>query len=337
MKGKVLFVLPNGEKLIFRDISFYKDNEYIIRFPLSRVLSFFSKSRIISRFLRLEPRSIGQLSNTKYVICALHKIWLLDIENYSLEVLVKNDVRWSNPLNFCNDGKFLYWGDYGNNPSRLPVNVYRLDEYLKVSVVYQFPAGLIRHIHNVLWDKKHQRFFVFTGDLENTSGIYLASSDWKTVEAVKVGSQQYRAVIAFLCNDGLIYATDSVVNENHIYKLKNGEIEYICKIPGSCIYGTETKEFYVFSTTVEPSEGRGFLSMFSYKLGAGILDRYSHVLTVRKRDLYIQEIYKTKKDWLPMKLFQYGSIMFPQGQEGSEELLGYIMGCKGDGHTIQLF
>jgi len=336
MKGKIVYLLPNGDKLIYHKMSFYRNNEYIASLPFSGILLLLIRLRIVSRFLRLEPRSIGQLTETKFVVSILRKIWLLDLKTKSLEVLMINGEGWSNPLNFCSDGESLYWGDYGSNPYHLPVKIYRLDQDLKLTTVYQFSSNLIRHIHNILWDKERHHFFILTGDLESTSGIYLASADWKIVKPVKVGNQQYRAVVAFLYKEGLIYATDSVVNENHIYILNEGGIRKICKIPGSCIYGVEIKDYYVFSTTVEPPEGRNVLNMFSYKLGEGIVDRYSHVILVRKDNLCVDEIFKTRKDWLPMKLFQYGSIMFPQGQGNSKELWGYIMACHKDGHTIKI-
>ena len=72
------------------------------------------------------------------------------------------------------------------------------------------------------------------------------------------------------------------------------------------------KTHYVFASTVEPSEGRGFFDMFTYELGAGITDKYSHLITIRKSDLHVEEVLKVKKDIWPMKLFQYGSLMFPK-------------------------
>lgn len=299
----------------------------------SKLLGFF---RLFRRLLRLEPRCAERLDENRYVVCHAHKVWLLDVKQKSFTILQDSREGFSNPLNLCSDGRNVYWGDYGDNAFREEVNIYRVSLSQKVEIVYSFPKGAIRHIHNVVWDAVHKRFFILTGDLEEQSGIYVADSEWKDVKAVVTGSQQYRAVVAFPCGDGLIYATDSVAEENNIYLLLNGEVKILAPFPGSCIYGTETKDYYVFSSTVEPPEGRGLMDMFSYKLGAGIKDRYSHLIAVRKSDLKVQEVLKLKKDVWPMKLFQYGAIMFPKGQEKSDELWYNIVACKGDGCAKRL-
>ena len=311
----------------------YLNNRKIASLPFPFLFKLASKIRILTRLFRLEPRDIEKLSENRYVICALHKIWLLNIHDGSIKELASNRKGWSDPLNFCTDGVNVYWGDYGNNPKRDDVNIYKIDQNLKITIIYKFDAGFIRHIHNIIWDDTCKCFYLFTGDKELHSGIYMADKDWNYVNPIAVGSQKYRAVVGFPTEGCIIYATDSVESQNNIYMIRNGEVQAISPFPGSCIYGCETKTHFVFSSTVEPSEGRSFWKMFSYKLGAGINDRYSHLITVRKGDLKVDEKLKLKKDPLPMKLFQYGTIMFPKGQNNYEDLLYYSMACEGDGES----
>lgn len=293
-------------------------------------------SRLGTRLFRLEPRCVERIDEKRFVVCQGHKVWLLNVAQKTFSMLQKSREGFSDPLNLCSDGDNVYWGDYGDNAYHKDVHIYRLTPNLRIEVVYSFSSGVIRHVHNVIWDKVHKRFFILTGDLEEKAGIYVADKDWETVEPIVTGSQQYRAVIAFPCSGGLIYATDSVEENNNIYLLKDGMVKALAPFPGSCIYGTETKDYYVFSSTVEPPEGRGVLDMFTYKIGAGIQDRYAHLLTVRKSDLEVREVLKVRKDFLPMKLFQYGSLTFPKGQESSNELWYNIVACNGDGEVMRI-
>lgn len=331
----IIYIFSETQKLLFQRHAFWietlSNKEKIFDVPTSRLISYLSHSRLLTRLFRLEPRCAERLSEKKFVVCYAHKVWLLDVKQKNFTVLQESRDGFSNPLNLCSDGKNVYWGDYGDNASREEVNIYRVNSLQKIEIVYSFPKGAIRHIHNIVWDKVYNKFYILTGDLEEKSGIYVADSDWKDVKSVVTGSQQYRTVVAFPCGDGLIYATDSVAEANNIYMLQHGEVRVLAPFPGSCIYGTETRDYYVFSSTVEPPEGRGLLDMFSYKLGAGIKDRYAHLVSVRKSDLQVQEVLKVKKDIWPMKLFQYGALTFPKGQEKNDKLWYNVIACKGDG------
>lgn len=207
-----------------------------------------------------------------------------------------------------------------------------------------FSASLLSHIvliGIVLLLGESRQFWIMTGDNDKKAGIYRADCDFLRVEPINIGEQRYRAVVAFPYKDGIIYATDSVENENHLYVCESDN-DYVARqlfpINGSCIYGTETKDYYVFSTTVEPPEGRGIRALFSNKLGGGIKSRDVHLVTVAKRDLSdIRIVAKYRKDWLPMKLFQYGAVMFPSGQYRNEDLLIFPVACKGvDGESIRI-
>lgn len=342
LKGKLLYICEKDKGLLFDKQGFFSvdlqngQRELIMSLRPSGAKGVLSHFRLVSRLLRLEPRCMERLEGDRFVVCHTHKVWLLDIAKRSFTILQESRKGFSNPLNFCSDGVCVYWGDYGDNANHEEVNIYRLNPDLKLEIVYTVPQRTVRHIHNVIWDEANKRFFVLTGDMEEPSGIYTASADWSEVKPIVIGQQQYRAVVGFPHDDGLIYATDSVADANNIYLLQGSEVKTLCSFPGSCIYGTETKSHYVFASTVEPPEGRGFFNMFTYKLGKGIKDRYSHFITVRKSDLKAEEVLKLKKDIWPMKLFQYGSLMFPKGHKESEDLWYYVMACEGDGRTFRL-
>lgn len=342
MNCNYLYRTTDRKGVFFERCSFFKGDAYsnvqeqIVSAKLYGLKGLLSKNRLANRLLRMEPRCVERLDDDRFIICYSQSVCLLDFCNQSLSPIQTSRSGFSNPLNLCSDGQYVYWGDYGDNSTHEEVNIYRVDASLNTEVIYSFPKGAIRHIHNIIWDDANKKFYILTGDLEETSGIYESDSEWKDVRPVVVGSQQYRAVVGFPYENGLVYATDSVSEENQIYLLQDGGVKSLAPFPGSCIYGTETKDYYVFSSTVEPPEGRGFFNLFTYKLGKGIKDRYAHIITVRKSDLKVEEVYKAKKDIWPMKLFQYGTFMFPKGQNKSNDLFFNVVACKGDGETQQI-
>lgn len=329
---KTIYVY-DGKIILYRCGAFYLAEgskiTLIVKLPLSLFKSSASRLRITNRLLRLEPRAVEQLSQNKFVFCFDHKIWILDVDQKETRVICENRMGWSDPLNFCSNGAGVYWGEYGSNDERDEVKVYQMTPDERINEVYSFPPKSVRHIHNIIFDEKKDEFWIFTGDNDAKAGIYKASKDWKYIEPIRVGEQRFRAVVGFPSANGLIYATDSVMDINHIYLLLNdGKQEDLATINGSCIYGTETRDYYVFSTTVESPEGRSIMSLFSYKLGEGILSREVQVVAVRKSDFAIKTIALFNKDLLPLKLFQYGAVMFPQRKPIDNALWMYVMACK---------
>jgi hypothetical protein len=216
------------------------------------------------------------------------------------------------------------------------VNIYRIDSDLEINIVYTFPQGSIRHIHNIRCDESG--FLIMTGDNEKKAGIYRVSKDWGNVEPWKIGEQRYRTVAGFPYQGGLLYATDSVEKENHIrYIGKDGDEKVLSAINGSCIYGCETKGFFLFSTTVEPHEGQGLMHKFTYRLGGGIKNRNVEIVAVDKKDLSFNVVKQLHKDNWPMVLFQYGRVRFAGGQQVSDAVWCSPVACRNyDGKTIKI-
>ena len=341
IKGRLYYINQN-KGLLYKNFTFYSiDLDSGKKRPIAviptrnwkRLLGHF---RIFARLLRTEPMSVEKLAEGKYVVCCNHSVFLLDEQMGSITLVQSSRMGFSNPLNVCSDGNAVYWGEYGGNANHKEVNIYRLNQDASLETVHTFRGGVIRHVHNIIWDEYNQLFYILTGDLENTAGIYTTDKDWKDVKPVLTGKQQFRAVVGFPYKNGLIYATDSVEEENNLYLLQNGSVSALSSLSGSCIYGAENKTHYFFSSTVESPEGRGLHSLLTYKLGKGIKDRFSHIVTVKKSDLTVEEVLTVKKDIWPLKLFLYGNVMFPKGQQENDNCWCYIMACKGDGNSILL-
>ena len=284
--------------------------------------------RVSSRLFRTEPKYAVTIDDKSMIIVGHRKMLLVNVQDKNIFSFAKSRTGFSDPLNVCvgQENWLAVWGDYGNNANHDAIYIYGLTHDYKTEIVYSFKKGQIRHIHNII-PKKSGGYYIFTGDQEKEAGIYAADAFFKKVGPVKIGKQQYRAVVGFDTEHGLLYATDAVNEKNYIYLLKKDRyLEKIDSINGSCIYGKAYNGKYYFSTTVEPDENcKGLMSWISRKRGKGILSNAVHLVEVDE-NLNTRIILKMEKDILPMKLMQYGSIQFPRGL--SDEFWCYPVAVK---------
>ena len=284
--------------------------------------------RVLARLFRTEPKYAVPINESQMLLAGHRTIKVVDVEKHIVKDISSSREGFSDPLNICvgSEKWVALWGDYGPNAEHDSVNIYGLTKDGKVETVYSFKSGQVRHIHNII-PKLSGGYYVFTGDQEKSAGIYKANGSFDLVEPVKIGQQQYRAVVGFDTPKGLLYATDAVNEKNYVYLLDGkGEPQKICALNGSCIYGTEFKGKYYFSTTVEPDENnRGVTSWISSKRGEGIISDEVYLIEIED-EMNFKIIEKFKKDSLPMKLMQYGAIHFPRGK--MEELWCYPVAVK---------
>ena len=343
-RGYQIIYVDSDFLLLYRNFCIY---QYVIKnetirsvcmIPSNGLKNILSRFRLSNRLLRLTPRCCEKLSDCQYVLSLCNKTWVVNISIGTVTAINTERVGFSTPLNLCRCNNKIYWGDYGANPSYESVNIYELNDSLEMKTVYTFQSGAVRHIHNIIFDAELDGFWVLTGDNEKNAGIYKATKDWQTVTPFKTGEQKYRAVVGYPCQGGLIYATDSVEHENFLYYINSQGVESILTtINGSCIYGGETKDYYLFSTTVESPEGGGIKAMLSTRLGGGIKNRNVELLRVDKHTKQISIVTSYIKDCWPMKLLQYGVITIPSGQECDNALWIHPIACRNaDGCNIKL-
>ena len=59
----------------------------------------------------------------------------------------------------------IYWGEYFDNRERAEVHIYvSTDRGSTWQIAYTFPAGSIRHIHNIVYDRWGDCLWILTGD-----------------------------------------------------------------------------------------------------------------------------------------------------------------------------
>ena len=310
--------------LEYRNGHFFSSGEMVGSIPLSKIRQLLSHIRLTNRLLRLEPRLAVALTEKEYMVVFQRKIFLLNISKKCITEAYPVREGFSNPLNICSMKKYgqavAYWGDYEINEGKKYINIYKYQVGAPPKVCYTFKEGLINHVHQIIFDPYRERFIIFTGDFGKEVGIYTADNRFTNVEPLFVGNENFRACQGIVTEDGLLWATDAVMKENHLFYLSFNQpdkIRDLATLNGSVIYGLPINDGLLFSTTVEsyPSNNRGFSKFLDDRIGPGIKSRDVDLMFVSK-DLKVQLLHRFKKDCWPMRLFQYGQIQFPSSDWG---------------------
>jgi len=211
----------------------------------------------------------------------------------------------------------IYWGEYFDNRERKEVHIYAsTDRGRTWQIAYTFPAGSIRHVHNIVYDRLGDCLWVLTGDEGAECKVLCADCDLRSLEVVLAGDQQARAVAAIPVQNGLYLATDTPFEKNHIYRLdRKGEIEEMAGLASSSIYGCQVGAAMFFSTMVEPSR----------------VNTSREVNIVGTNDgANWQVLVRWKKDSFPMRYFQYGNALLPDGENSTAYLAATTIAVKSD-------
>jgi len=302
------------------------------------------KSRLLTRLLRIEPRGVLNIDDNNVLISFKGSIYHLNLKSKKLLSVHRFRNGMSAPLvltsikNIAGFDEQYCYGEYFSNHEKKEVKIYGCDkDLLKWRELYRFGKGEINHIHSIIPDSYNNRVWIFTGDFGNAAGIWYTEDNFKTVNRYLYGSQQYRSCVGFPTNNGLIYATDTPMENNYIYIAdSNKDIRKLFELEGSSIYGMKMNNNYVFSTAVERhSDGRqGKLSLLSYKRGLGIKSWYSQIVIGNLEEGFVTTA-KFKKDLFPMALMQYGTITFPSGNNPTNKIILYGSALKQiDGHLL---
>jgi hypothetical protein len=225
--------------------------------------------------------------------------------------------RGTRPLNIAvaPDGR-VCWGEYFDNPERDAVHVYESDDRgANWKVVYSFEKGAIRHVHNIVYDRWADCFWVLTGDVGGECRVLRASMDWSHIEPVISGNQQARAVAAVPKQDGLYFASDTPLEQNYIYKLdRKGNLVQLAKIHASVLCGCAVGDAIFFTTMIEPS--------------AVNLDRSVSVYGNADGAMWAR-LNSWKKDRWPERLFQYGNASLATGNNSKSLLAVTTVATEG--------
>lgn len=214
-----------------------------------------SRSRILERLGRLGVHAFRPLPDGGGVAVLRRRIaWCAPGSRRFREVL--RIERGSRPLNICvtSSGQ-VYFGEYFNNPYRESVRVYGSEDGEHWSVVHTFPAGTIRHVHNIVEDPYRNGLWVLTGDSDEESGFWFTSDYFQTLDCVISGTQKARAVSLIPAKNGLIFPTDTPTEQNYVQHLdpQTETLKVLRPLPNSAFHALEQSGFYFISTVAEPS------------------------------------------------------------------------------------
>ena len=345
-----LLALGKNNSLFYRKGKLYigdaegKQQCFLCDIPMGRSDRFLAKLRLTERLLRLEPRAACALPDGNFLLSCQGAIYYVDISGKTLRKELQLRTGMNNPLSFTryHAGTLeeeIFFGEYFSNNGKEPVGIY-CRKNGTWHRVYEFPAGQVYHIHAVVADDQKNRLYILTGDQDQESAIWHTTDHFQSVTALVRGSQQYRSCVAFPTGDGLIYATDTPREKNYLYRLYeetgNWKTTPICSLPGPCIYGTHRRDGFCFATSVEGDDTLSPMRYrFSRKLGAGVQDRYCHLIFC-DRNGAAQELHKLKKDKLPMLLFQFGNCTFPDAPVDAPLLCTPLSVKHYDGQTIEV-
>ncbi len=211
----------------------------------------------------------------------------------------------------------VYWGEYFDNRERAEVHIFAsADRGASWQVAYTFPAGDVRHVHNIVYDRWGDCLWILTGDEGAECKVLRASCDLRSVEVVLSGNQQARAVAAIPMPDALYLSTDTPFEQNHILRLtRTGKVEQVAGLASSSIFGCRVGEAIFFSTMVEPSAvNRG---------------REVHLVGSADRSDW-QVLACWKKDKWPMRYFLYGNVLLPDGENTTKYLAATTVAVEND-------
>ena len=218
----------------------------------------------------------------------------------------------------------VYWGEYFDNRERAEVHIYAsTDRGETWQVAYTFPAGSIRHVHNIVYDRWGDCLWILTGDEESECKVLRATCDLRSVEVVLSGNQQARAVAAIPMPDALYLSTDTPFEQNHILRLSRaGSVEEVAGLSSSSIFGCGVGEAIFFSTMVEPSA----------------VNPSREVQLVGSADKSNwQALARWQKDKWPMRYFQYGNALLPDGENTTNYLAATTIAVENEDQVTTLW
>jgi len=302
--GKHLFA-SNYNKL-FRSTDAGNSWELFISLPVSKIHEVIGFYNSIQRLLRLGIHHIVKWDENTFSIMAFGKIYLY---NHLDDTLLSSPlcINGSRPLSLCmDDSGWLYFGEYWSNSERRPVYVHAsLDGGLSWETIWEYNG--IRHIHGVYFDPYSKSIWITTGDENDESAIWVTEDKFNTVVKVVGGNQRYRTVQLLFTEKYVYYGSDIPNGQNFLYRFdkKTCEVDVLQYVEGSVFWGCSVGKRLFFSTVVEPS----LVNKNNRSNVWGSDDGETWKLVI-----------SFKKDILPMKLFQYGQILFPTGENSTEHL-----------------
>jgi hypothetical protein len=296
-----------------------------IHIPAGGWKELLSWSRLARRALRLDKCNVAPVGDGLVII----RQGIVYHYNNATKALTRT-LRLKNCRNVLHQSiavtpeQALYFGEYGNNPERLEVPVYRSqDGGKRWETIFTFPEDKIKHVHGCYYDPFEDRLWVFSGDFKNECFILCADPDFQKIEWIGNGQQEYRACNAFFEKDSIHWIMDSQLEDSYHIEMdrKTRQIKRKQRFPGPVWY-------------IKKLEDRFYLAATAQEIGPGVHDALAHLMV--SRDLQNWEaVYQFKHDGLPKRYFKFGVIGFADGPQSSGSFYMFLEALQGlDGKTL---
>jgi len=231
----------------------------------------------------------------------------------------------------------ICFGDYVTAFDGRPVRLWRRGtaEQAEWEFGATFPAGSVDHVHNIV-QTADEAVFVLTGDFGDAAAIWRSNPDLTLLEPIARGSQGVRACWLWQAPNGeTVFATDSQFETNHLRQLSGGVAHDVAPILGSSIYAYADRSHVFFSTAVEPGAltGKRFRDIFERRPGPGIMGEDAAIYAYDGRELVL--VHRARKDGWPMRLAQFGTFRFCNGNAPADRFYAYGVAVeRDDGHCL---
>ena len=123
----------------------------------------------------------------------------------------------------------------------------------KISTLFTFPRGKIRHIHGVYKDPYSNFFYILTGDKNHECAIYYTKNYFKDILCLGHGDETWRAVSLVFTKEKIYYAMDAEFIKNQLFSInkKNFERKSLGDLSGPVYYSTIFRKNPLFIITSE--------------------------------------------------------------------------------------
>ena len=294
---------------------------YTLTLPLRRLWERLAMPfRLARRAARLDKMNVVPVAGG---LCILYrgKIYRYDEATQALTVTghlrnCRNVLHQS--IAVLDNGNTLYFGEYGANTQRIEVPVWRsLDAGRTWHTVFVFPAKKIKHIHGCYYDPVEDKLWTLTGDFAGECYLLCSDRDFRAVEWVGDGMQEYRACNVFFEKDAVHWVMDSQLQDSHHIRLDRAtrRIERGRVFPGPGWYFKRLADGYFLATT-------------AVEIGPGVHGRDAHIFLTKDFKAW-EDVYQFAHDGLPMRYFKFGVLAFADGEQASGKFYLFGEAVKG--------
>lgn len=277
--------------------------------------------RLLERLLRLEVYRLVRTPTGTDIATSREGILRRAVDSPRFDV-VFSDPRSRRPISLCCDGDGrLYFGQYFSNESREPVSIFGSEDDGKTwHECYRFPAGAVRHVHGLVFDRFRNKIWVLTGDYGDEAKIALAAPGFRELDVVLQGSQQTRACDGVCTSSGFIFATDTPLEQNHVVLLDptTRQSQQLAPVQNSVLFMGQACGGVFLSTIVEPSQVNTTRSVHIW---------------FSPDDRHWKEIWSGPRDGWSLKYFQYPMGSFALGPRQCPFAFVNLRGVRGHDGT----